>query len=167
MSHSDSTPSTDWPEGFADPAGFAAPFTIAQAVAWGEMDSLGHVNNTVYLRWFENVRFAYFERIGLNALHRQAGQGPILARTTCDFRAPVTFPDEVLISTECTRLGTKSFTLYNRVWSTTQKTLVAEGEAIIVLMQYGADAEPRSIAIPQLIRTAIESLDAKALGLAG
>ncbi|MFO0573679.1 MAG: thioesterase family protein [Polyangia bacterium] len=32
-------------------------------VAWGDMDALGHVNNTVYLRWFESARIAWWERI--------------------------------------------------------------------------------------------------------
>lgn len=156
-------PTEAWPEGFSNPDRFASPFTMRQKVAWGEMDSLGHVNNTVYLRWFENVRFEYFERIGLNALHREAQQGPILARTTCDFRAPVTFPDTVLLSTQCTRLGTKSFTLFNRVWSTAQSRLVAEGEAVIVMMQYGPNGEADSMAIPDLIRAAILGIDGEHL----
>lgn len=153
---------TTFPPGFSDPERVASPFTIRQPVAWGEMDSLGHVNNTVYLRWFENVRFEYFERIGLNAVHRELGIGPILARTTCDFRAPVVFPDTVLLSCHCVRMGTKSFTLYNRVWSTRDARLVAEGEAIIVMMQYG-EGEPRSVAIPESLRAAISTLDAEAL----
>ena len=32
----------------------AVSFPIA--VQWGEMDAYGHVNNTVYLRWFEGAK---------------------------------------------------------------------------------------------------------------
>ena len=32
-------------------------------VQWGDMDAFAHVNNTVYLRWFETVRIAYFEEL--------------------------------------------------------------------------------------------------------
>lgn len=149
----------DIPEGFGKPGDGSAPFTITQVVEWGEMDSLGHVNNAVYLRWFENVRFHYFEHIGLNAMHREMGVGPILARATIDFRAPVTFPDEVLLSTQCVRLGGKSFTLYNRAWSTKDGRMVAEGEAIIVMMDYSEPAQPKSIRIPELLRSTISSLD--------
>ena len=39
------------------------PVRLVVPVAWGEMDSMRHVNNIVYFRWFESARFAYFERI--------------------------------------------------------------------------------------------------------
>ena len=41
------------------------PVTLEIPVQWGEMDAFGHVNNVVYLRWFESVRIAYFERCGV------------------------------------------------------------------------------------------------------
>jgi acyl-CoA thioester hydrolase len=147
------------PQGFSEPGLGDSPFTVNQVVEWGAMDSLGHVNNAVYLRWFENVRFHYFEQIGLNAVHAELGIGPILARATVDFRAPVTFPDDVLLSTQCVRLGTKSFTLYNRAWSTKDRRMVAEGEAIIVMMDYRGDGASASIAVPAVLRASLEALD--------
>lgn len=150
---------SDFSEQFSEPGSGDAPFTIRQAVAWGEMDSLGHVNNAVYLRWFENVRFHYFEQIGLNAVHQEMAIGPILARATIDFRAPVTFPDDVLLSTRCIRLGGKSFTLYNRAWSTKDACLVAEGEAIIVMMDYSDAQAPASVRVPEVLRASIAAID--------
>ena len=150
---------SELPEGFSTPGSSSSPFTIEQPVEWGSMDSLGHVNNAVYLRWFENVRFHYFEQIGLNAVHAELGVGPILARATVDFRAPVTFPDDVLLSTHCVRLGGKSFTLYNRAWSTKNGRLVAEGEAIIVMMDYSDPAAPVSVRVPEVLRATITALD--------
>ena len=41
------------------------PVTIELPVQWGELDSFGHVNNVVFLRWFESARIAYFERCGV------------------------------------------------------------------------------------------------------
>ena len=34
------------------------PVVIELPVQWGEMDAFGHVNNVVYLRWFESGRIA-------------------------------------------------------------------------------------------------------------
>lgn len=149
---------TDWPPGFADPAGAAGPVCIRQAVAWGELDALGHVNHTVFLRWFENVRMAWFLRVGIAALMREssAAIGPILARIACDYRAPVGFPDEIVASARCVRLGNSSLTLGNRVWSVQREAIVAEGEVVIVLFDYRAGT---SVAIPEVIRAAIEALD--------
>ena len=60
--------SQDIPEGFTAPDSLAGPVSRRQPVAWGELDALGHVNHTVYLRWFENARFGWFERVGIAAL---------------------------------------------------------------------------------------------------
>ena len=53
--------------------------TLRIDVAWGDMDALAHVNNTVFLRWFESARIVWWERLGLSA--GPDGIGPILART--------------------------------------------------------------------------------------
>ena len=37
-------------------------------VQWGDQDLFGHVNNTVYFRWFETARVDYLNRIGLARL---------------------------------------------------------------------------------------------------
>jgi acyl-CoA thioester hydrolase len=131
---------------------------IRQEVAWGELDALGHVNHTVFLRWFENVRFAWFERVGIAALMRESAGaiGPILAHIHCDYRAPVGFPETILASARCSRLGRSSATLVNRIWSVQREAIVAEGEVVIVLRDYQAG---RSMTFPVVIRAAIEALD--------
>jgi len=62
------------------------------------MDALGHVNNTTYFRWFESVRIGYFARIGWAADLSSGGVGPILAQASCTYRAPLVFPDEVVLA---------------------------------------------------------------------
>ncbi|MHA2239162.1 MAG: acyl-CoA thioesterase, partial [Candidatus Hodarchaeales archaeon] len=41
------------------------PVTVQIPVAWGDMDSFGHVNNTKFFKYFETARIKYFEEIGL------------------------------------------------------------------------------------------------------
>ena len=38
------------------------PVVVEFPVRWGEIDALGHVNNTVYFQWFESARIAFFGR---------------------------------------------------------------------------------------------------------
>ncbi len=38
------------------------PLTMRVPVLWGDMDPLGHVNNTRFFRWFESARVAYLDR---------------------------------------------------------------------------------------------------------
>lgn len=150
--------SAPFPPGFSDPDGAAGPVTLRQAVAWGELDAFEHVNHTVYLRWWENARFLWFERVGIAALMRETeGRvGPIMARLDCAYQAPVGFPDTILASVRCTRVGRSSLTLDSRVWSETLETVAAVGEVVIVLVDYESS---KSTAIPEPIVAAIRALD--------
>jgi acyl-CoA thioester hydrolase len=106
-------------------------------VAWGDMDALGHVNNTIYLRWFESVRIAWWERIPITPRLQSQGLGPILARTSIDYRRPVKYPDTFEVSCTTLRVGGKSATLSYRVTSSAQDgALVAEGETVVALFDY-------------------------------
>ncbi len=43
-------------------------------IRWGDMDAFGHVNNTVYFRYMEQVRISWFEQVGI-AGDNGEGQG--------------------------------------------------------------------------------------------
>ena len=111
--------------------------TLRIAVAWGDMDALAHVNNTVYLRWFESARIVWWERLGLSDRPQVDGIGPILARTAIDYRRPVTYPDTVEVNAKTLRVGSKSVTLGYEVRSSAQGgAVVAAGETVLVLFDY-------------------------------
>ena len=38
--------------------------TSRMPVRWGDMDAYGHVNNTVYFRYMEQVRVEWLEQMG-------------------------------------------------------------------------------------------------------
>lgn len=130
------------------------PVHLKMPVAWGQMDAFGHLNNTVYFRFFEDARIACFERIGLNEHMTQTGQGPILARTSCVYRQAITFPDEVTSATRIRDLGEDRFTMDYAVFSR-KLGLAAHGEGRIVMLDYGTGAK---VPIPGEVRAAIESL---------
>lgn len=114
------------------------PVQLQVPVFWGDMDAFQHVNNSVYLRWFESARIAYFERAGLLRRMERDRVGPILARATVDFRLPITFPDTVTASCTVTRVGRTSFVMAYR--ATSEKhggAVAAEGEGIVVMLNYG------------------------------
>jgi acyl-CoA thioester hydrolase len=147
---------------FGPPDQPVAPVTIQQRVAWGELDALGHVNHTVFLRWWENARFAWFEHVGIAAIMRasQGRVGPILARIDCNYRAPVGFPDTIRASVQCLELGKSSMTLRCFVGSQAKQQIVAEGEKVIVWMDYAAGKpEP----VPEVVRAAIRALEGPGL----
>jgi len=131
------------------------PVEIETPVAWGEMDAYGHVNNIVYLRWFESCRMAFFRRSGVIERVKSEGIGPILARTTIDYRYAVCYPDRVRISTTVTRMGNSSFTMLYRVVSLETGKLAAEGEAVIVMVNYEKES---AVPLWPELRSAIERI---------
>lgn len=113
------------------------PVKIEIPVAWGEMDAYQHVNNVVYFRYMESARIAFFR--ALEGDHFGTGDfAPILARTECDFRRPVFFPDTVSVETGVSRLGGSSFTMEYRISSQVLGEIVAEGKAVVVNFDAGS-----------------------------
>ena len=132
--------------------------TVTMPVAWGDMDALGHVNNTVYLRWFEDARMAYFRAVGMDELQQSTSVGPILAHTSCSFRIPLEYPDTVSIQTGVVKQGNTSFTMRYLVRSEAHGGKVAaEGEGIIVMMDYG---KGEKVPMPATLREQIDALQA-------
>ena len=132
------------------------PVIFETPVAWGEMDSFGHVNNIVYFRYFESARLAYFERVGFLEAMRKSGVGPILASTQCRFRKPLTYPDRVRVGTSATDVQEDRFTMRYVVVSEALGRIAADGEGLIVAYDYRAK---KKAALPDDVRRAMAELE--------
>lgn len=133
------------------------PVSISVSVHWGELDALGHVNNTRYFTWFETARIECFRRVGL-ATEGTPSIGPILAHTRCDFLAPVHYPAVVEVGARIGGLGNTSFTmdyLARRLDADDAATDVARGQGVIVLIDYRSG---RKIPLPADLRAQLEAL---------
>lgn len=134
----------------------AYPVILSIPVAWGEMDSYQHVNNIVYLRYFESVRMAYFEQCGFHAHHLQHGVGPILAETACKFLKPLTYPDTVLAAARVTEVGVDRFRQEYALVSQKENRLCALGHGVIVSYDYRA---LKKTALPLAMVETIKALE--------
>jgi acyl-CoA thioester hydrolase len=128
-------------------------------VLWGDQDLFAHVNNVVYFKWCETARVEYLKRIDLTA-EGARGTGPIVASIKCDYRAPVNYPDTVLIGTRVTRIGNSSFRMEHRVVSVALETVVAEVDSTMVVYDY---EEGKPVPMPATVRARIEQLEGRAL----
>ena len=125
-------------------------------VLWGDMDAFGHVNNTRFIRWFESARIAHFQRVGIKTAEA-VGVAPILAHVSCDYLAPVEFPNEVLVGARVTRIGTTSLTHeYVVALVGRPDQPVAQGTGVIVMYDYDAGTK---VPIPEGVEQAIRDLD--------
>ncbi len=128
-------------------------FVHSREVQWGEMDALGHVNNTVYFRYFETARVKYFEAIGFDDLAFDETVGPILASLSTDYRKPVEYPDTVHLGTAVTDMGNSRFDMEYTLVSESMEEVAAEGECVLVSYDF---AEEEPVRVPQELRNKIE-----------
>jgi acyl-CoA thioester hydrolase len=108
-----------------DPAGEVIQIRIP--IRWSDVDSLGHVNNAVYLNYLEEAR----DRL----IGRLLGEGAwdfVLARVAIDYRSElVQADDEVVVRCGVSGYGRSSI----RTWERVEKrdgTLSAEAESVLV-----------------------------------
>jgi acyl-CoA thioester hydrolase len=99
-------------------------------IRWRDMDAFGHVNNSVFLTFLEEVRDEWLERAVLPV----GGDtwSFVLARVAIDFRSELTQADDVVVA-RCglVRLGSGSVTTREEIL-TRDGRLAAESESVLV-----------------------------------
>ena len=133
------------------------PVVVDEKVVWGEMDAFQHVNNTVYFRYFESARMAYYERLGAIDYLKTNNVGPILAFTSCNFRAPLTYPDNIKIAVKVDQIWEKRFNMKIVIHSENLDRIVADGDGMTVYVDYSTG---KSCPLPESILTSIKQLEA-------
>lgn len=134
------------------------PVKVELAVNWGEMDALGHVNNANYFRYFEASRMRYLEEVGFNQCFCSQGIAAVLSRVSCNFIAPLQYPDLVTIGTRVSEIGYDSIAMEHFVASKA-KGLAAIGESELVVYDFKSN---KKMAVPDPLKKAIEKLEKRA-----
>jgi acyl-CoA thioester hydrolase len=116
------------------------------AVRWGDMDAMGHVNNTVYFRFMEQARIGWFESL----LPRGAAWNTIsivIVNASCNFRKPINYPGTVEVKVFAGEPGGSSVETFYEL--ALNDELYADGAAKVVFV----DAEKQKpLRIPDEIR---------------
>ena len=134
----------------------AFPVQIKLPVQWGEMDAFGHVNNTQYFKYFESARIAYFNAVGVMKDMQDKQLGPILAETSCRFKRPLVFPDEVLAGAGGTEYHEYGFMMRYGIYSVGQQAVTSVGTGRIVMVDYNTGGKVKPDA---QLRSAIKVLE--------
>jgi acyl-CoA thioester hydrolase len=117
-------------------------------IRWGDMDAMGHVNNTIYFRYMEQARISWFESIGARAGPK--GQGPVIVNASCTFLKQLVYPGNVEVKTYAGEPGNSSFITWLEMRpSYDPGTLYAEGAAKVVWVDF---PNGKSIRLPESIR---------------
>jgi acyl-CoA thioester hydrolase len=120
---------------------------------WGDMDALGHMNNTVYFRCLEQARISWFDALGVD--YREQKQGPVLGNITCRFRIPAVYPADLAVSLHASRPRTSSFVLMSEISDEKDPSRVyATGEAVMVWVDL---TDGKSRPIPDWLRQHLQA----------
>src|SRR5260370_18570697 len=134
------------------------PVIVELPVAWGDMDSYRHVNNTVYFRYFENARLEYFRRLDGVEFEKQTGIGPILASTQARFRKALTDPDTISVGCRIAKLEEDRFYMEYLLVSRRMNAVAADGGGTIVTFHY---AQGKKVRIPEELRRRIAQIEGR------
>ena len=125
-------------------------FVHEQPVRWGDIDSVGVLNNAVYLSFLEEARYGYFRHLDL----LRDGQLPfLLGETKVRFLRPGRAGMVLSVAAAVRRLGGKSFEMEFEVRH--GKDLLATASATLVF----ADEKLRSREIPPSARERIAAFE--------
>jgi len=129
--------------------------TVDIPIAWGDMDSLKHVNNTKFFKYFETARIKYFEESGFVETIEKDSIGPILAATSCKFIKPLYYPDTVTIGTRVISIEQDNFMMEHIIVSKSQG-IAARGEDKLVVYDYKSS---KKTTLPDMVRNKIREID--------
>jgi acyl-CoA thioester hydrolase len=121
------------------------------ATRYSDYDTKGHVNNAVFLTYFEMAR----ERAWVDVLGGGADFPFILAEATVQYRSEAMIGDPLEIEITTTEIRTKAWVWSYVIRDARDGRVVAEGRTVQVAFDYDAK---QTIPIPDAIRERLPSL---------
>jgi acyl-CoA thioester hydrolase len=120
-------------------------------IRWGDMDAMGHVNNTVYFRYFEIIRIEWLHKV--SGTPDPNGQGPVIVNAFCNFYTQLEYPGDVLAKHYVANVGKSSFdTFITLERSDVPERIYAAGGATTVWVDFPAK---KSVPLPDGLRAVL------------
>lgn len=129
--------------------------TSTQPIRWGDMDAVGHVNNTVYFRYMEQARIEWLISVRAD-WESHKGFGPVIVNASCTFLVPLVYPGEVEVRMYVGDPGRTSIGSFYDLLMGGKK--YAEGAAKIVWIDL---ATGRSAPLPDVVTAPLRAATAK------
>jgi acyl-CoA thioester hydrolase len=134
-------------------------FTVEVVVRFRDLDARGHVNNAVYLTYFEIARLAMWTKLtgSLNLQDREM----IVAEITCTYKSPALYNETLAVTILPVAIRRSSFFLRYRIVERISGRLVATGRGAHVAFDYATN---RSTPVWPELRAGLEALAGRPLG---
>ncbi len=135
------------------------PFHTEIKVIFRDLDALGHVNNAVYFTYMEVARTEYYMQLtGAKSLGEVRF---IIAKASCDYRAPAKFGDRLSVAVWPSEVGNSSFKFQYLITQSADGTHVAEGETVQVAFDYETR---KTIPLPEAVKNLLLEERSRVLG---
>jgi acyl-CoA thioester hydrolase len=136
---------------FEIPAEKKLTYEMVIPIRWGDMDAMGHVNNTVYFRYLETVRIDWLHGVGGEP--DPNGHGAVIVNAFCTFMRQLEYPGDVLARHYVANPGRSSVDTYVTLERTdTPGVIYAEGGATLVWTDFRAQ---KSLPLPDWLRALV------------
>src|SRR3954451_17841093 len=125
-------------------------FVHVERVRFGDLDAMRHLNNVVFLRYFETARITYLRHLMPShdpAHPEQEGFGLIFAECHVNYRSPAQFDEQVAI--ECSVADVRRSSFRVPFTMSVEDRVVAEGYGVLVGFDYPGQ---RAAALPDALR---------------
>jgi len=127
-------------------------FEMTIPIRWGDMDAMGHVNNTSYFRYLEIIRIEWMRSIGCQP--DPQGEGPVIVNAFCNFYKQFEYPGDVLVKMYASDPGRSTFETWGTMERTDQPGVIhAAGGATTVWIDFPAQ---KSKPLPDWLRKTVE-----------
>ena len=117
-------------------------------VRWGDMDAMGHVNNTIYFRFMEQARISWFEALIPDDAAWQS-TGIVIVNASCNYKRPITYPGTVEVNVLVGPPGGSSVPTFYELRVDADPLPYADGAAVVVFVDMKTQKPAR---IPDAIR---------------
>jgi acyl-CoA thioester hydrolase len=123
-------------------------FEMTLPMRWGDMDAMGHLNNTGYFRYMETIRIDWLH--SLNQVPAADREGIVIVNAFCNFYKQLEYPGQVLLKMYASDPGRSTF----ETWVTMERSetpglIYAAGGATTVWVDF---PNQKALPLPDWLR---------------
>jgi acyl-CoA thioester hydrolase len=123
-------------------------YEMTLPIRWGDMDAMGHLNNTSYFRYFETARIDWLYTLG--QVPGPAKEGIVIVNAFCNFYRQLEYPGDVLLKMYASDPGRTTFeTWVTMARSDAPEVICAAGGATTMWVDF---PRQKAINLPDWLR---------------
>lgn len=137
------------------------PHHLTIPTRWADNDVYGHVNNSVYYFYLDTVVNRWLVENGLLEIGKSEVIGLVVG-TSCDYFAPISFPDDVVAGLRAAKIGGSSVTYEIGLFRNAEITASAQGSFVHV---YVDEKNRRPVKISDNMRKKLKTITVREISI--